>query len=148
MCTVRLCVRFMDASFYRSLQSLKSLFWSLFSLVSIAVWIYFNRLQNTGATLFCIWNFLSAAFFWHPWIALKGLLIFITTGCRGVEFDYTFRTSFLVKYYNSLTTCPSPPPPPHPSCTGLCIMLCKHRTEAIFYFLNNISLLYLQAVFM
>ena len=27
------------------------------------VWIYFNWLQNTGAKLFCIWNFLSASFF-------------------------------------------------------------------------------------
>ena len=30
-------------------QSFQSLFGSLFSLVSIAVWIYFNRLQNTAA---------------------------------------------------------------------------------------------------
>ena len=34
---------------YRRLQSFQSLFGSPFSLVSIAVWIYFNRLQNTGA---------------------------------------------------------------------------------------------------
>ena len=53
----------MYTSFYRRFQSFQSLFRSLFSLVSIAVWIYFNRLQNTGAKLFCIWNFLSAAFF-------------------------------------------------------------------------------------
>ena len=50
-------------SFYRRFQSFQLLFGSLFSLVSIAVWIYFNRLQNTGTKLICIWNFLSAAFF-------------------------------------------------------------------------------------
>ena len=41
-------------------QSFQSLFGSLFLLVSITK---FNWLQNTGAQLFCIWNFLSAAFF-------------------------------------------------------------------------------------
>ena len=66
--TLRLCVRFKYASFYRRFQSFQSLFGSLFSLVSIAVWTYFNRLQNTGAKLFRIWNVLSAAFFWHPLI--------------------------------------------------------------------------------
>ena len=41
---------------YRRLQSFQSLFGSLFSLVSIAVWIYFNRLRKTGAKLFRIWK--------------------------------------------------------------------------------------------
>ena len=50
------------ASFYHRFQSFQSLFRSLFLLVSVAVSIYSNRLQNTGAKLFCIWNFLSAAF--------------------------------------------------------------------------------------
>ena len=46
--TLRLCVHFKYyASFYRRCQSFHSLFESLFSLVSIAVWIHFNRLQNT-----------------------------------------------------------------------------------------------------
>ena len=44
-----LCVRFKYVSFYRLSQSFQSLFGSLFSLVFIAVWIYFNRLQNTEA---------------------------------------------------------------------------------------------------
>ena len=44
-----LCVRFKYASFYRRFRSFQSLFGSLFSLVWIAVWIYFNRLQNTWA---------------------------------------------------------------------------------------------------
>ena len=44
-----MCVRFKYASFYHRLQSFQSLFGSLFLLVSVAVWIYFNRLQNTGA---------------------------------------------------------------------------------------------------
>ena len=61
--TLRLRVRFKYGSFYRRFQSFQSLFESLFSLVSIAIWIYFNRLRNTGAKLFCIWIFLSAAFF-------------------------------------------------------------------------------------
>ena len=51
---------------------------SLLSLVLIAVSIYFNRLQNTRALklcYFCIWNFISEAFFWLPWVALNGPLI-------------------------------------------------------------------------
>ena len=48
------------------------------TLVSIAVWIYFNRLQDTWAKLFRTWNFLSAAFFA---ISLKGPLI-IDISCR------------------------------------------------------------------
>ena len=51
------------ASFYHRFQSFQSLFRSLFLLVSVAVSIYSNRLQKTGAKLFCIWNFLFAAFF-------------------------------------------------------------------------------------
>ena len=51
-----------NASFNHRFQSIQSLFRSLFLLVSVAVSIYSNRLQNTGAKLFCIWNFLSAAF--------------------------------------------------------------------------------------
>ena len=47
--TLRLCVRFKYASFYRRFQSFLSLFGSLFSLVSISILIYFNRLQNCGA---------------------------------------------------------------------------------------------------
>ena len=46
---LRYCVRY----FYRRLQSLRSLFGSLFSLVLIAVWIYFNRSQNTAALHLC-----------------------------------------------------------------------------------------------
>ena len=45
-----------SALFYRRFQSFQSLFGSPFSLVSIAVWICFNRLQNNGAKLFRIWK--------------------------------------------------------------------------------------------
>ena len=70
--TLRLCVRFKYASFYRRFQSFQSLFGLLFSLVSIAVWIYFNRLQNS-ATLelnyFVFETFYVLPFFWHPRVA-------------------------------------------------------------------------------
>ena len=55
-------IRFKYTSFYNRFQSFQSLFASLSSFVSIAVRIYFNLLQNTGAKSFCIWNFLSAGF--------------------------------------------------------------------------------------
>ena len=76
--TVRLCVRFKNASFYcRRFQSFQSQFGPLFSLVSIAVWIYFNWLQNTGtlgANILYLKLFICCLF-WHPWVALKGPLI-------------------------------------------------------------------------
>ena len=40
---LRLCVCFKYASFYRRFQSFQSLFGPLFSLFSVAVWIYFNE---------------------------------------------------------------------------------------------------------
>ena len=58
--TLRLCVSFKYASFYRAVSNRSSRCLDLFLLVSITK---FNWLQNTGAQLFCIWNFLSAAFF-------------------------------------------------------------------------------------
>ena len=48
--TLRLCVRFKCATFYRRFQSFQSLF-NHCSLVSIAIKIYFNRLQVTGAVV-------------------------------------------------------------------------------------------------
>ena len=73
---LRLRVHFKYASFYRRFQSFQSLFGSLFSLVSIAVWIYFNRLQNTGALeLNCfVFKTFYLLSFWHPRVALKGTL--------------------------------------------------------------------------
>ena len=47
--TLRFCVHLKYASLYRRFQSFWSLFRSFFSLVSIAVWIYFNQLLDTGA---------------------------------------------------------------------------------------------------
>ena len=61
---LRLC---MYVSFYRHFQSFQSLFESLFLLVSIAVWIYLNRLQNTGAlelNYFVFETFLKKQFFY------------------------------------------------------------------------------------
>ena len=37
--------------------------------------IYFNRLQNSGAKLFRIWNVFICWLFWHSWVAVKGPLI-------------------------------------------------------------------------
>ena len=62
---------------------------SPFAIVWVAVWItvfarfdrclnYFNLLQNTGANLFCIWNFLSAVIFLLLSVTkVKGPLIFL-----------------------------------------------------------------------
>ena len=80
-----------------SFQSFLSLFGLLFSFVSVGVWIIIfarfcrcldhcfrsfwslfefqsiTKYCSAGAKLFCIWHFLTAVFFWHPWVVLKGL---------------------------------------------------------------------------
>ena len=55
------------AYFYRRFQSFQSLFGSLFSLFSIAVWIYFNRLQTTAALE--LNYFLFETFYLLPFLA-------------------------------------------------------------------------------
>ena len=46
-----------------------------FSLYLDHCWLQITAVLESGAKLFCIWNFLFVALFWHPWIALKGPLI-------------------------------------------------------------------------
>ena len=61
--TLRLCVSFKYASFYRRLQSFQSLLGSLFLLVSIVVW-----LQNTWALElnYFVFETFYLLPFWHP----------------------------------------------------------------------------------
>ena len=98
--TLCLCVRFKYASFYPRLQSFQSLFGSLFSLVSIAVWIYFNRLQNTAAL--ALNYFVFETFYSLPFLAFVSrpqgpfdLLPFLVAAFTG---------PLLVKSLNRLST--------------------------------------------
>ena len=89
---LRLCVCFEYASFYRRFQSFQSLFGSLFSLVGIAVWIYFNRLQNTTAlelNLLCNFSLLP-----------------FSSSSRAVDSSFAFRLSFSFYPINSLLFLP------------------------------------------
>ena len=81
-------------------------FQSPFSLVSIAVWIYFNRFQNTGAlgviqlNYFVLWNFYLLAPFLYPWVALKGPFF------RKAKFGAGLLLEAIQNWYISLTLKP------------------------------------------
>ena len=76
----------------------------LFSLVSIAVWIDYNRLQSTGAKLFCIWNFqLSAAFFGIGESPSRALWFTLLTSTQGRIYSVATNQNLRIIIYKGKT---------------------------------------------
>ena len=91
------------AYFYRRFQSFQSLFGSLFSLISLAVWIYFNRLQTTAALE--LNYFLFETFNLLPFFGIRESLSRAFDNCCSLFFKYlcSFRSNLQNSYRNIKT---------------------------------------------
>ena len=71
---------------HKQKKSFQSLFGSLFSVVSIAVWIYFNRLQYTGVKLFRIWKTCNRVHKQHEYPYIRFVRVYASVQASSICF--------------------------------------------------------------